>query len=135
MHQSRPEPNCGNITITVIPEPSGRYICEVTPSLEGSIVPTKKFHGQTPKHAIAIAFEDLARTFRREAEADQMIDGDAVDRSPSGTVNEKRFHVIPHYERIADEASKFEALVSMQLGHTVIENAEITLVQSIRPCR
>src|SRR5712692_3394335 len=129
MPQSVPASNSGNIAITVIPQANGRYICEVTPSLEGRTGPTKRFHGQNPKHAIAIALENLARTFRMEAEAEQNIDWEAVDRSPSGGVNEKRFHVILHYERVAQEESKFEAMVNTQMGNTVVENAEITIIQ------
>ena len=63
------------------------------------------------------AEENLARTFRMEAEAEQNIDWDAVDRSPSGKVDEKRFHVILHYERVAEEESKFEAMVNTQMGN------------------
>jgi hypothetical protein len=103
MSQSVPGPNSGNIAITVIPQANGRYVCEATSSLEGRSGPTMRFHGQNPKHAIAVTLENLARTFRIEAEAEQHLDWDAVDRSPSGTVNEKRFHVILHYERVAEE--------------------------------
>jgi hypothetical protein len=64
-----------------------------------------------------------------EAEAEQQVDWEAVDRSPSGKVNEKRFHVILHYERVAEEESKFDATLNTQLGNTVVENAEIVLIQ------
>jgi hypothetical protein len=129
MPQSVPGSNSGTIAITVLPQPNSRYLCEVTPSLEGRIGPTKRFHGQNPKHAIAVALENLARRFRMEAEAEQKIDWEAVDRSPSGKVNEQRFHVILHYERVAEEESKFEAMVNTQLGNTVVENAEITIIK------
>ena len=129
MLQSVPISNSGNIAITVIPQATDRFICEVTLSLEGRTGPTRTFHGQNPKHVIAIALENLARGFRMEAEAEQNIDWDAVDRSPSGQVNEKRFHVILHYERVAGEESKFEAMVNTQTGNTVVENAEISIIQ------
>ncbi len=87
MTQSDPASNTGNIAITVIPQATGLYICEATFSLEGRTDPTKRFHGQNPKHAIAIALENLARTFRMEAEVEQKIDRDTVDRSSSGKVN------------------------------------------------
>jgi hypothetical protein len=64
-----------------------------------------------------------------EAEAEQKVDWDAVDRSPSGKVKEKRFHIILHYERVAKEESKFEAMVNTQMGNTVIENAAISIIQ------
>ncbi len=121
--------NSGNIAITVIPQANGRYVCEVTPSLEGQIGRTEVYHGQNPKHAIAIALENLACAFRMEAEAEQNLDWEAVDRSTSGKVIDRRFHVILHYERVADEESKFEALVNTQMGNTVVENAEISIIQ------
>jgi hypothetical protein len=129
MAQSVPASNSVSIVITVIPQANGRYLSEMILSLEGRIGPIKRFHGQNPKHAIAIALENLARLFRMEAEAEQNIDWDAVDRPPSGKVNEKRFHVILHYERVADEESKFEAMVNTQMGNTVVENAEISIIQ------
>src|SRR5207302_285143 len=119
----------GNIAVTIIPGAGGCCVCEVTPSLGGRTGPTKRFHGQNPNHAIAVGLEDLARTFRKEAEAEQKVDWEAVDRLPSGKVNEKRFHVILHYERVAEEESKFEAMQNTLLGNTVVENAEITIIQ------
>jgi hypothetical protein len=129
MPQPVPASNSGNIAITVVPQANGRSICQVTPSLEGRTSPTKSFHGQTPKHAIAIALENLARKFRIEAEAEQNVDWEAVDRSSSGKLSEKRFHVILHYERVVEEESKFEAMVNTQMGNTVVENAEISIIQ------
>jgi hypothetical protein len=129
MAQSVPASGSGFIAIAVTPQAQGRYLCEVTPSLEGWTGSTERFHGQSPKHAVAIALERLARVFRREAEAEQNIAWEAVERSPSGKVNEKRFHVILHYERIAQEESKFDALVNTQMGNTVVENAEISIIQ------
>jgi hypothetical protein len=124
-----PQPIPDNIAITVIPQADGRYICEVTPSLKERTSPTKRIHGQNPKHAIAIALEQVARTLRMEVEAEQNIDWEAVDRSPTGQVNRKRFHVILHYERVAEEESKFEAMVNTQMGNAVVENAEISIIE------
>ncbi len=129
MSQLGTSPTSGNIAITVISEARGRCICEVTPSLEGRTRPTKRFHGQNPKHAIAVALENLARMFRMEAEAEQKVDWEAVDRPLSGKVNEKRFHVILHYERVAEEESKFEAMHNTLIGNTIVENAEIAIIQ------
>ncbi len=129
MPQSDPAPRSGNIAVTIVPQSAGRYACEVTPTLDGRTGPTKTFHGQSAKHAIAIALEGLARSFRKEAEAEQDIDWEAVERSPAGKVVEKRFHVILHYERVAEEESKFDAFHNTLLGNTVVENAEIAIIQ------
>jgi hypothetical protein len=129
MPQAAPASDSGNIAVTIIPQADGRYLCEVTPSLQGRTGPTTSYHGQSPKHAVAIALEHLARKFRMEAEAEQQIDWEAVDRSPSGTVNERRFHVILHYERVAEEETKFDAMHNTLLGNTVVENAEISIIQ------
>jgi len=119
----------GHIAVKVINEPNGHYLCEATPSVEGLSAPTARSYGESPKHAIAIALEQLARGFRLQAEAEQNIDWDAVDQSPTGEIKSKRFHVILHYERVADERTRFDALVNTQMGNTVVENAEVTLIQ------
>jgi hypothetical protein len=123
------ERTSGTIALTVIPQANGRYLCEVRPALAGQVATTKSFHGQIANHAIANALEDLARALRADVEAGQNVEWDAEDRSPSGIVNDKRFHVIMHYERLVEEESKFEAMHSTLLGNTVIENAEIALIQ------
>ncbi len=119
----------GNITINVIPGATSGWVCETTSSLGPRNGPAKSFHGQTPNHAIALALEDLARTFRMEADAEQNIDWEAIDRSASGEVVNKRLHVILHYECVTEEESKFEAMVDTLLGNTVVENAEIAIIQ------
>src|SRR5438105_2701602 len=97
----------GSIAVVVVPQANGRYICEATSTLQGATRATKAFHGQTANHAIANALEDLARALRAEVEAGQNVDWDAVDRSPSGRVIDKRFHVILHYERLVEDESRF----------------------------
>jgi hypothetical protein len=119
----------GNIAVTVLPQAAGGWVCEVTTSLAGGAGPTKCFHGQSASHALAHALEDLARMFRKEAEAEQNVDWDVVERATSGEVVNRRFHVILHYERVAEEESKFEALTNTLLGNTVVENAEIAIIQ------
>ncbi len=86
MPQTVPAPNFGNIALTVALQEDGLYTCEASLSLEGQIGLTLKFPGQSPKHAIAIALENLAQMLRREAEAEQNLDWEAVDRTPSGEV-------------------------------------------------
>ncbi len=119
----------GNIAINVIPQATGGWVCEITSSLAGRNGPTKRFHGQTQDHALALALEDLASAFRTEAEAEQNIESETIDRSAFGEVINKHFHVILHYECVAEEESKFEAMTNTLLGNTVVENAEIAIIQ------
>jgi hypothetical protein len=123
------ERSSGTIAVTVVPLDNGGYVCEITPCLAAQSGTTKAFHGQTANHAIANALEDLARTLRVEVEAGQNVDWDAVDRSPSGKVIDKRFHVILHYERVVEDESKFQAMHNTLLGNTVVENGELTIIQ------
>jgi hypothetical protein len=129
MSLSAREMKSGILSIAIVPQPNGHYLCELTPRLEGHPAGTKQFQGQTPKHAVAIALENMAHALRVEAEAEQNLDWDAEHKLPLGKVNKKRFHVILHYERVGDEASKFEAMVNTQMGNTVVENAEISIIQ------
>jgi hypothetical protein len=115
-------PTSGNIAINLIPQVNGSCVCEVTPSIGTQAIPTAKYYGQTPNHAIAIALENLARSFRREA-SERDID------LPSGNMTDKRFHVILHYERVAIGESKFDAMEDTLMGNTVVENAEISIIQ------
>lgn len=87
------------------------------------------FYGQTKEHAIAIALENLASRYRQQAEESQNIDSLAVEISDSGEPIEKRYHVILHYERIAKDESKFEAMHNTMLGNTVVENAKISIIE------
>jgi hypothetical protein len=86
-------------------------------------------YGQSQEHAIAIALEQLAADYRQKAEAQQPGDWLAVERSESGTLIDKHYHVILHYECIAEDESKFEAAHNVRLGNTVVENAEITVIE------
>ncbi len=119
----------GNIAITVISQANGHYLCEATSTLDGQTSPAQRFQGQSSNHAIAIALEHLAYALRVKAEAEQKIAWDAVEHSPSGQVIEKRFHVILHYEQIREDDSKFDAMLNTQMGNTVVENAEISIIQ------
>jgi phosphoribosylformylglycinamidine (FGAM) synthase PurS component len=53
---------------------------------------------------------------------------DTVERSDSGEAIPKHYHVILHYERIAEEESKFEAMYNTIMGNTVVENAKISAI-------
>jgi hypothetical protein len=123
------ETSSGNIAFIVTPQANGRYVCKLKSPLAGETDATKPYHGQTPNHAIANALEDLARALRVEVEAGQNVDWDAVDQSPTGKVIDKHFHVILHYERLVEDESKFDAMQNTQLGNTVVENAELTIIR------
>ena len=117
----------GTITINV-QDDNGEYVCQVSSSLE---YPSNEIRccGQTPEHAIAIALEQLASEYRQIAEEHQNIDWDLVERSETGEPITKHYHVILHYERIAESESKFEAMHDTMMGNTVVENAKITLIE------
>jgi len=52
-----------------------------------------------------------------------------VEQSNTGEPITKHYHVILHYERIAEEESKFEAMHNTIMGNTVVENANITVIE------
>ncbi|GCL35103.1 MAG: hypothetical protein VKL60_06130 [Sphaerospermopsis sp.] len=117
-----------SITITVQPQENGQYICQMSSSLDDTRQ-NWQCYGQTKEHAIAIALEQLADEYRRIAEERQNIDWETVERSDSGEPIAKHYHVILHYERIAEEESKFEAMHNTIMGNTVVENAKITVIE------
>ena len=119
----------GTITIAVQPQENGQYICQLSSSLSDSPRENIQCYGQTKEHAIAIALEQLASEYRRMAEERQNIAWDTVERSNSGEPIAKHYHVILHYERIAEEESKFEAMHNTIMGNTVVENANITVIE------
>ncbi|MBD2459021.1 hypothetical protein H6G80_33850 [Nostoc sp. FACHB-87] len=119
----------GTITIAVQPQDNGQYICQLSSSLSDSPRENIQCYGQTKEHAIAIALEQLADEYRKIAEEQQNIAWDTVERSDSGEPITKYYHVILHYERIAEEESKFEAMHNTIMGNTVVENANITVIE------
>ncbi|AVH63786.1 hypothetical protein [Nostoc sp. 'Peltigera membranacea cyanobiont' N6] len=119
----------GTITIAVQPQDNGQYICHLSSSLSDSPRENIQCYGQTQEHAIAIALEQLADDYRKIAEERQNIAWDTVERSNSGEPIAKHYHVILHYERIAQEESKFEAMHNTIMGNTVVENANITVIE------
>ncbi|MHC5770399.1 MAG: hypothetical protein ACYTXI_33410 [Nostoc sp.] len=129
MTEVNPDHITGTITIAVLPQKNGQYVCQISPSLSDFPREDMQCYGQTKEHAIAIALEKLADDYRRIAEERQNIDWDTVERSDSGEPIAKRYHVILHYERIAEEESKFEALHNTIMGNTVVENAKITVIE------
>ncbi len=129
MSEVDPDRITGTITIAVLPQDNGQYVCEISPSLSDSPRENLQYYGQTKEHAIAIALEQLADEYRRMAEERQNIDWDTVERSEAGNPIAKHYHVILHYERIAEEESKFEAMLNTIMGNTVVENAKITVIE------
>ena len=107
MSETNPEQINGNITITLQPQDNG----------------------QNKEHAIAIALETLASEYRQIAEQQQHIDWDERSYDEFDEPILKQYHVILHYERIAEEECKFEALHNTIVGNTAVEYAKITLVE------
>jgi len=118
-----------NISITVHPQDNGQYVCQISTSLDERSKDGTYFYGQTKEHAIANALEQLADNYRQIAEESQNRDWDTVELSESGVPIEKHYHVILHYERIAEAESKFEAMHNTIMGNTVVENAKISVLE------
>lgn len=123
------EPLTGTLAFTVQPQAHGQYLCHLSSSLSDRSSEPIQCYGQTPEHAFAIALEKLADDYRSLAEEQQNIDWDAVERSETGEPIGKHYHVILHYERIAEAESKFEAMHDTIIGNTVVENAKITVIE------
>lgn len=118
-----------NISIVVGPNVNSQYTCELSSDADGSGEATIRYDGATEEHAIAIALETLASQYRQAAEAQQEADWDAVERSTDGEPITKRYHVVLHYERLAEDVSKFEAMHNTIMGNTVVENAQISVIE------
>ncbi|MBH8561237.1 hypothetical protein I8748_03430 [Nostoc sp. CENA67] len=119
----------GTITIALQRQENGQYVCQMSSSLSDFPKDNLQCYGQTKEHAIANALEQLADEYRRIAEEQQNIDWLTVERSDSGEPITKHYHVILHYERIAEEESKFQAMHNTIMGNTVVENAKITVIE------
>jgi phosphoribosylformylglycinamidine (FGAM) synthase PurS component len=129
MTQINPDSITETISLTVLPHTNGQYICEMSTDLSECPTSDSRYYGQTKEHTIAIALEQLAARYRQIAEKRQNRDWDAVERTETGEPIPKSYHVILHYERIAEAESMFEAMHDTIIGNTVVENAEITLVE------
>jgi phosphoribosylformylglycinamidine (FGAM) synthase PurS component len=119
----------GTLSITVLPQENGQYVCQLSSSLSDRNREEIQCYGQTQEHAIAIALEQLAETYRQLAEERQNLDWDAVERSETGALIEKQYHVMLHYEDTITAESKFEAMHNTIIGNTVVENAKITVIE------
>jgi 3-hydroxy-3-methylglutaryl CoA synthase len=98
MTQMNPDRITGTISITVLPQDNGQYVCQISSFLGARSNDCTRFYGQTKEHAIANALEQLADDYRQQAEDSQDIDSLAVELPDSGTPIEKHYHVILHTE-------------------------------------
>jgi hypothetical protein len=118
------------VNLTLTSESSGQVLCQrIVQQDQDQPGDPQTFAGQSQNHAIAIALEHLAEQYRKAAEDEQAGDWDAVERSPNGDIIQQRYHVILHYERIAEDESKFEAMHNTIMGNTVVENATIAVIK------
>lgn len=129
MTETNDDTIAGTISITVLPQEDGRYLCSVSSSLSDRPRPSNIFYGQTKEHALAIALEHLAEEYRTAAEESQGIAWDNTETTQAEPQMDQRYHVILHYERIAKAKSKFEALRDTMLGNTIVENAKSTVIK------
>lgn len=117
----------GLISYSVTPQMDGvGYTCALTASRDS---PPQRFSGQTARHALAVAIEHLASTLRREAEDEQGIRWDRTFISESSSKESSTYHISVHYERIAEEESKFDAVHNTLMGNTVVENAAVDVIR------
>lgn len=93
MTENNPDRITGTISITVLSQTNGQYVCQLSTSLGDRPSYDIRCYGQTQEHAIAIALEKLADEYRQMAEERQNIDWDAVERSESGEPIKKQYHV------------------------------------------
>lgn len=129
MNQFANERTSSNIAITVTPQQNGHYICEAVPSIMSQTDSFVSAYGQHPKHAIANALERIALQLRLDVEADQNIDADEVERTDDGEIIEKTFHIVVHYETVYADQSKFDAMVETQMGNTMVERGDFSMIQ------
>lgn len=129
MTDMTPDRITGTLSITVLPQANGQYVCQLSSSLSDSPRTDIQCYGQTKEHAVAIALEQLADNYRRIAEEYQNLDWDVVERSEFGAPIDKHYHVVLHYERIVEAESKFKAMHDTLMGNTVVEDAKITIIE------
>jgi hypothetical protein len=119
------------LSLNVEPQANGQYSCRIASSLDRSASQQQVFYGQSQNHAIANGLEHLADAYRQavsQEQEEQNLDWQAVQLSESGQAVQQCYHVVLHYERIAEEESMFEAMHSTIMGNTVVENATIMVM-------
>lgn len=74
MTEVNPDQITGTISITVSPQDNGQYVCQMSSSLSNRSRDDTRCYGQTKKHAIAIALEQLADEYRSCIDENQSQD-------------------------------------------------------------
>lgn|GEM_PF-1919960 len=75
--EDSPEQTTGTISISVLPQDKGQYVCQMSSSLDDRSTDDIRCYGQTKEHAIAIALEQLADDYRSYIES---VIGDYLQR-------------------------------------------------------
>lgn len=119
-----------NIELSLtVEQVNGQYVCRIASSLDQPDSSDQLFYGQSQNHAIAVGLEHLAESYRQAVSAEQNEDWQAVELSESGEPIEQRYHVVLHYERIAEDESMFEAMHNTIMGNTVVVEATIMVMK------
>ncbi len=120
-------PTTSTITINVQTNEQGHFIAQISSDLD---LPEEEVicYGQSREHAIAIALERLAITYRNIIDEQQNTDWNAVELSETGEPIKKRYHVVLHYETVWETAAKFEAFENTIMENLVVENAIINVI-------
>lgn len=105
-----PERTNRTISITVLPQANGQYLCQMSTDLSDCPTNDTLCYGQTKEHVIAIALEQLANHYRQIAEQQQNRDWDAVEQTEAGELIAKHYHVILHCERIAGIEPRYDTV-------------------------
>ncbi len=132
MTELNPDLLSGTVSLTVLPQENGRYLCQIVSSLSDPASPSQVFYGQTQEHALAIAFEHLADQFREAIEAAQEPEIEPTLSNPDAESEQPpqhRYHVILHYEQVIEAESRFEALHDVRMGNTIVENAKSVAIE------
>jgi hypothetical protein len=66
MTEMNPDQITGTISITVLSQDNGQYVCQISSSLGDRSRDCTRFYGQTKEHAIANALEQLADDYRQK---------------------------------------------------------------------
>ena len=92
MPDPTPDRITGTLSINVLPQPKGQYLCHLSPNLSDEPRADIQCYGQTKEHAIAIALEKLAASYRERVEAQQNLDWDAATCTKTEEPIDKRYH-------------------------------------------
>ncbi|MEM9215271.1 MAG: hypothetical protein AAGD25_13090 [Cyanobacteria bacterium P01_F01_bin.150] len=116
------QPLTGNFPIELQQLDNGQYSCQLGLAFENDTESGVQCYGQTADHALANALEHLAAHYRQRTENQQNLN--CTDEARKG-----HFHVILHYERIAENETVWESSFNTIIGNTVVENAQISVIE------